>query len=241
MLHIRPTLSHKEKEDSKILSAEKSKWASRLYRLATSLYFLYSITITIVLSLYTIQLSNQENFRSHMLHVGVNRSKSLCGASYEEAQSLGCAFDVYVNEWLPPSCYNREVAELSESNSSDLYPIAAGRNAFPVFWDSAMDEPASVKDVMLAAFDNVKNGYRIHFFLEWEYHRAHCLHLWRLILSAMQRVQQGERNVGLYYKAADPKHVWHCNKLIAEADNRDPDRITDLVPSIGRCIIFNSL
>ncbi|KAK2040787.1 hypothetical protein LZ31DRAFT_473761 [Colletotrichum somersetense] len=241
MLHTTPASSHRVREDSEVLLADKAKWAGCLYRLATSLHFLYSIIIMIVLSLYIIQLSNQENFRSHVLDfVGVNRSKSLCGTSQEEAQSLGCAFDVYVNEWLPPSCYDREVADLSESNSSDLYPIAAGRTAFPVFSDSTMDEPSLVQDVMLAAFDNVENGYRNHFFLEWEYHRTHCLHLWRLASSAIQRVQQGERKVGLYYKAADPKHVWHCNKLIAEADNRNPDKITDLVPGIGRCVILRS-
>ncbi|KAK1962191.1 hypothetical protein LY78DRAFT_643502 [Colletotrichum sublineola] len=241
MLHTRPTAFYKVNRDSETLLANEAKWASRLCRLTTSPHLLYSIIILIILSLYMIQLSNPERIRPHMRHVvGVNRSKYICGASQQEAQSLGCEFDVYVNEWLPASCYDRQVAEVSESNLSDLYPIAAGRTTFPIFWDSSMEEPASVEDVMLAAFINIENGFSTHFYIAWEYHRAHCLHLWRLASSAMHRVQQGERNVGLYYKAADQEHVWHCNKLIAEGDDRNPDVIANITPGIGKCVIFHS-
>ncbi|TEA18234.1 hypothetical protein C8034_v011479 [Colletotrichum sidae] len=151
---------------------------------------------------------------------------------------MGCVFDVYVNEWLPPPCYDRAVAEKSESNTTDLYPAATGRTTFPLYWDVAMSEPATLKDVMLAAFDNVDSSSPTEFYLAWEYHRAHCLHLWRLAVSALRRLDSGEESVGVYYKSADPEHAWHCNKIVIMGDTRGVDDITSLAPGIGRCTML---
>ncbi|KAJ0165678.1 hypothetical protein CTA2_10391 [Colletotrichum tanaceti] len=153
---------------------------NRLRRLITSPHFLYSTTIVIILGLYLFQLNVQESPRPYKPPAKVDGTERVCGASQEEARSLGCEFDVYVYQWLPPSCYDRPVAEKSESNSSDLYPAAAGRTTFPLFWDPDMVKPATLEDAMLAAFENIENGFAIEFYTAWEYHRAHCLHLWRL-------------------------------------------------------------
>ncbi|KZL80726.1 hypothetical protein CI238_11353 [Colletotrichum incanum] len=238
----RPTLPCNFDEDVEALVATKTQSASRrkLRCLVTSPYFLYLTTIITILSLYGIQLSDQDSLWSHMPPARLDGIESMCGASAEEARSMGCVFDVYVNEWLPALCYDRAVAEMSESNSSDLYPAAAGRTTFPLFWDSAMVKPATLEDVMLTAFNNIENGFNIDFYTAWEYHRAHCLHLWRLTVSALQRIDRGEKNVGVYYKSASPEHVWHCNKFILKGDTRDPDDITSITPGIGKCVVLNS-
>ncbi|TDZ61880.1 hypothetical protein CTRI78_v004019 [Colletotrichum trifolii] len=165
--------------------------------------------------------------------------ESPCGASQKEARLKGCVFDVYVNEWLPSSCYDRAVVEKSESNSTDLYPAATGRTTFPIYWDAAMSKRATLEDVMLAAFDNIENSSPTDFYLAWEFHRAHCLHLWRLAVSALRRLDSGEKRVGLYYKSADPEHVWHCNKMMIKGDTRDVDDMTSIRPGIGRCTMLD--
>lgn len=144
------------------------------------------------------------------------------------------------SEWLPASCYDRAVAEVSESNLSDLYPAAAGRTTFPLFWDQAMIKPATLEDVMLAAFENIENGFQIEFYTAWEFHRAHCLHLWRLTVSALEQLDRGKRNVGVYYKSVSPEHAWHCNRFIVDGDTRDPDKITSIAPGVGKCVVLNS-
>ncbi|KZL64631.1 hypothetical protein CT0861_07512 [Colletotrichum tofieldiae] len=238
-----PTLHRKVSEAREALIASKIQCASRskLRCLVTSPYLLFSATIIIILGLYAIQLSARQNLWSLMPPVRIDGNKSMCGSSQEEARSMGCVFDVYVNEWLPGSCYDRAVAEVSESNSSDLYPAAAGRTTFPLFWDSAMTKPATLEDVMLAAFENVDNGFDIDFYTAWEFHRAHCLHLWRLTVSALQRLDRGEKTVGVYHKSASSQHAWHCNKFIVEGDARDPDKITSITPGIGKCVTLNSV
>ncbi|WQF90460.1 hypothetical protein CDEST_15474 [Colletotrichum destructivum] len=235
------TLPYALNEDDEAVVATEKQYASRskLRCVVTSPHFLYSTIIIVTLSLYIIQPSAQENLRSHMPPLRIDGIKPMCGASQAEARSMGCVFDVYVNEWLPAACFDRAVAEVSESNSSDLYPAAAGRTSFPLFWDKAMARPATLEDVMLAAFENVANGFKINFYTAWDFHRAHCLHLWRLTVSAVQRLDRGEKDVGVYYKSASPEHAWHCNKLIVEWDTRDPDKISTLNPGIGDCVILN--
>ncbi|KAF3801495.1 hypothetical protein GCG54_00014709, partial [Colletotrichum gloeosporioides] len=144
----------------------------------------------------------------------------------------------HVSVWLPPTCYDRAVAEKSESNFTDLYPAAAGRTTFPLFWDAAMTRRATLEDVMLTAFENIEND-EVDFYVAWEFHRAHCLHLWRLTVSAMHRLDRGEKDVGVYYRCVDPEHAWHCNKIMINGDTRDPDDITSIAPGVGKCVVLN--
>ncbi|WQF86415.1 hypothetical protein CDEST_11429 [Colletotrichum destructivum] len=238
----RPTRSCRFQEDDNSLPASGIQCVScnKLRCLITSPHFLYSTTIIILLGLYIFQLGARGNLRSYTPSTKINRTQTICGASQEEARSMGCVFDVYVNEWLPASCYDRAVAEVSESNLSDLYPAAAGRSTFPLFWDQAMVKRATVEEVMLAAFENIENGFQIEFYTAWEFHRAHCLHLWRLTVSALQQLDRGKRNVGVYYKSVSPEHAWHCNRFIVEGDTRDPDKITSIAPGVGKCVVLNS-
>ncbi len=142
--------------------------------------------------------------------------------------------------WLPATCYDRAVVQQSESNSSELYPAAGGLSPWPIYWDKEMTRRAELDDLMAAAFTNDKHGYKpglnIQFHIAYDFHRAHCLHMWRLGVNAADRLTKGERNVGIYWKVASRDHAWHCTKIIIEGDGRDPSSYDTITPGIGRCV-----
>ncbi|WQF87902.1 hypothetical protein CDEST_12916 [Colletotrichum destructivum] len=237
--HLSRTFWFQNDDDAVTTGEDWQASRHKLHCFYTSPHFYYSITILLILSVCIIQFTSQHHLRSYL--PPSDGPSPLCGSSPEEARAIGCTFDVYVNGWLPAACYDRAVAEQSESNSSDLHTSATGRTTFPVYWDEGMTEPATLEDVMLAAFENGEDGYNVRFHTVWEYHRAHCLHLWRLAASALQRLSEGKRDVGVYYKAASPEHVWHCNKVIIEGDARSPEKKDTITPGIGRCVWLGNL
>jgi hypothetical protein len=138
--------------------------------------------------------------------------------------------------WLPAACYDGAVAQMSESNASDSSPSDGGSTSFPIYWHEEMTRRASLEDVMTAAVINGEHGNSVKLHAAWEYHRAHCLHLWRLGVSASDRLARGERNVGVYYNVASPEHVKHCNGVIAGAHDREPNKLATFTPGVAHCI-----
>ncbi|TEA12846.1 hypothetical protein C8034_v005583 [Colletotrichum sidae] len=208
---------------------------SKLRALSTSLHLYYLVVLLFTFAFFINYARSSCHISQNLVLATASRHRPSCGSSPLEARALGCVFDIYVNGWLPAACYDRAVAEQSESNSSDLYPSAAGRATFPIFWDAEMTAPATLDDVELAAFENGEDGFNVRFHIAWDYHRAHCLHLWRLAASALQRLSQGDRDVSVYNKVASPEHAWHCNKVIIEGDGREPTKNDTITPGIGRC------
>ncbi|KAK3935757.1 hypothetical protein QBC46DRAFT_421361 [Diplogelasinospora grovesii] len=217
---------------------ENTTFRGRLGAILTSAHLYYCIIIFLLVGLYIRDLTAFSRWHSR-LSTPPTPSEDLpplCGASPEEARALGCVFDVYVNGWLPAACYDKAVAEMSESNDTDLFPAAGGRTTYPIYWDEEFTKRATLEDVEAAAFANGEDGFNVRFHIAYDYHRAHCLHLWRLTASAAERLVRGERAVGVYYKAASPEHAWHCSKIIIEGDGRDPNKKDRITPGVGRCV-----
>ena len=128
------------------------------------------------------------------------------------------------------------MAEHSESNSSDLYPMAGGKTTFPIYWDEEMTQRATLEDLWTAAFVNGEDGYIVRFHIAYDYHRAHCLHMYRQAAGAAERLAKGERNVGVYWKVASGEHAWHCSKIIIDGDGRAPSKKDIITPGVGRCV-----
>ncbi|KAH8879238.1 hypothetical protein GQ53DRAFT_834299 [Thozetella sp. PMI_491] len=216
-------------------------WVRRsCYAVFTSPHLYYLTAIFFLLGLYASPITSQWRFGSRPAPVPAPHVRPLCGKSVKEAVALGCTFDFYSDVWLPAMCYDRTVVEQSESNLTELYPLAGGLSPFPIYWDKEMTKLATVEDVMETAFINDKHGYKpdlnIEFHIDYGYHRAHCLHMWRLGVNAADRLTKGERNVAIYWKVASRAHAWHCSKIIIEGDYRDPSSYDTMTPGIGRCV-----
>jgi hypothetical protein len=127
------------------------------------------------------------------------------------------------------------MADLSENRSSDLFSLTGEGATFPVYWDEKMTRQASLEEYMTAAVVNGEDG-DIRFYTSWDFHRAHCLHVWRLIVSAAERMAKGEKNLAVYYEAASAGHVEHCSQIIMDGDNPERDEGPSFFkPSVGRC------
>ncbi|KAH8696126.1 hypothetical protein BGW36DRAFT_428150 [Talaromyces proteolyticus] len=233
-----------------IYNPSHTRWVSKLSNsrfgaVLFSAHFCY-LTVILFLTILNILLLINTHSASNSKHGNPQPVPSpdlppLCGTSPEEARALGCEFDVYVNGWLPAACYDRSVASNSESNSSIFYPLAAGQTTFPIYWDENFTQPATLEDVEKAAFENGEDGLDVQFHTTYGYHRAHCLHLWRLAASALERASKGERGVGVFYKVASYTHAEHCNTIILEGDNRDPNKKDVITPGTARCVGLDDL
>jgi len=201
-------------------------------------YYLASIFIITSLSLAIIAIILNSRIGDENIHlppVPNDDLPPLCGSSPSEARAMGCTFDIFVNGWMPAACYDRYVASDSESSSSYLAPEAAGASTFPVYWDQNFTKPATHEDLEIAAFQNGEEGVDAKFYTVYDYHRAHCMHLWRLSGSAVERMAKGEKGVGVYYKVASYEHTVHCNKVIVDRE-KDPGKTDTIIPGVCRCV-----
>ncbi|MCJ1447900.1 MAG: hypothetical protein MMC23_008412 [Stictis urceolatum] len=200
-------------------------------------YTVLAVMIISLLCTTALALQAHSQSRERLRHVPTPDAKlpPLCGNSPEEAHALGCTFDVYVNGWMPAACYDRLVAADSESNSSVLAPGLAGDHVFPIYYDKNFTKPATMAELQKAAFVNQEEGEDAKFYTTYGYHRAHCMHLWRLSGSAMERASKGELGIGIYYKLASYEHTIHCNTVILTYDE-DPNAVDTIIPGVCRCV-----
>ncbi|KAH8585849.1 hypothetical protein B0O99DRAFT_529900 [Bisporella sp. PMI_857] len=208
----------------------------RLRSILTSVHLYYLSIIIFFFTLYMTQRISQNRVRLSSPPMPTSNLPLLCGSTPSEALAMGCVFDSYVIGWLPAACYDPAVAKLSQNNTSDSLSLAGGSTAFPIYWDEEMTRKASLEDFRGGALVNGENGSTIRLYTAWENHRAHCLHVWRLGVSAAERLAKGERNVGVYYKAASPEHVEHCIRVIVGGGDQEHAKTATFTPGVSRCV-----
>ncbi|PGH07163.1 hypothetical protein GX51_01950 [Blastomyces parvus] len=109
-----------------------------------------------------------------------------CGKTRAEAVSRGCVLDIMGTAWLPPLCYDKELAEEALLPDTNLAKVG-GSGVFP-WWESHNHTTEIPQDSLQYKDDLV--GYT------WEtFHMAHCLYDWRVLVKAAKRIRSGERNV----------------------------------------------
>lgn len=117
-----------------------------------------------------------------------------CGNTFEEAEAVGCKFDIMTFVYTPPACYDEEEALGAMDETSDLAPSRA-TGTWP-WWryenhtDPLPQTVEALKSIKPVWTNNV-------------YHRAHCLYLWRVSHRAMTRVA-----------TAPPGGVWVYEKMV---------------------------
>ncbi|OAX81475.1 hypothetical protein ACJ72_04180 [Emergomyces africanus] len=109
-----------------------------------------------------------------------------CGKTRAEAVSRGCVLDVMATAWLPPLCYDKELAQEAVLMNTNLAKVG-GAGRFP--WWASHNHTTEISQDSLQHLDDLV-GYT------WEtFHMAHCLYDWRVLVKAAKRIRDGERNV----------------------------------------------
>lgn len=149
-----------------------------------------------------------------------------CGDTLEEAEAVGCIFDIMTFAWTPPACLDVEIHDDVTSELSELAPTR-GAGTWEWWQTENYTGPLEQSPAILSHHESI--------WTDMIYHRAHCLYLWRIMHKSAMRVIAGEREVYVYNKASHWEHVIHCNKLLNELDlpMSDPSMAIRVV---GSCV-----
>lgn len=108
-----------------------------------------------------------------------------CGSNADEARAKGCEYDVMMQEWQPPECMDKPLAERYLKNGN--WTWYANGDASVIYNDT---------EIALGNHDRV--------YVDQSYHRHHCIFAWERMVRAL-RTQKP-----LIEKMVDYDHVMHC-------------------------------
>ncbi|OAX84482.1 hypothetical protein ACJ72_01153 [Emergomyces africanus] len=149
-----------------------------------------------------------------------------CGKTRAEAVSRGCVLDIMGTAWLPPLCYNKELAEEALLPDTNLAKVG-GSGVFP-WWESHNHTTEISQDSL--QYNDELVGYT------WEtFHVAHCLYDWRVLVKAVKQIRSGERNVYVHVALLNYHHAHHCSEIIVNQDHRVGGK-SKVDFALGRCV-----
>ncbi|KAJ6443423.1 MIZ zinc finger protein [Purpureocillium lavendulum] len=124
-----------------------------------------------------------------------------CGASVDEARSLGCKYDTLAAAWLPPRCIDQQLT--SEFDRSGDGPDGQWR----YWYDANLTVPLSVEDLAGRGGDDT-----FWFYSTPEWHVRHCLFYWRK--------QWRARFTGVLVEPRydTDAHINHCGSIFSRRD-----------------------
>ena len=110
-----------------------------------------------------------------------------CGGNFEEARALGCVYDVMMQLWMPPACYDSVLTErfLADGNWT---------------WWADPDANEIMSD------EQMRKGEHTVAFMLQDYHKHHCV-------FAMEKLVRALRNQWpLLPELVSYDHLVHCRK-----------------------------
>jgi hypothetical protein len=117
-----------------------------------------------------------------------------CGSNWEEAKALGCVYDVMMQLWMPPACYDTVLTErfLLEGN-----------------WTWWADPEAQT----VMSDEEMREGKHTVAFMLQDYHKHHCV-------FAMEKLVRALRNQSpLIPELVSYDHIVHCrHKTLMRTD-----------------------
>lgn len=151
--------------------------------------FLITLAIIIITSLLiALFLEHRRGSNAHQEHS--LRAPEECGQSPQEARELGCVFDIIIMGWVPPRCYDGQLA-------NDFL----GRTGWGFYRTANLTGPQiPTSDIMAGEWDEV--------FVNYEYHIIHCTYTWK----KTQRVAASGEILDGYI--ADAHHTNHCEMML---------------------------
>ena len=108
-----------------------------------------------------------------------------CGSNADEARAQGCVFDVMMQEWTSPECYDSELTE---------HYLA--RNNWTWYSDASGERTMSDEEIRL--------GNHLVVFAIQDYHKKHCVFTWEKLIRALRTDSQ------VLEKLISYDHVTHC-------------------------------
>ncbi|KAK5657211.1 hypothetical protein OQA88_3269 [Cercophora sp. LCS_1] len=124
-----------------------------------------------------------------------------CGNSATEAKSLGCKYDIFLNNWLPAPCYDEEwITEYRDDNS----------------WGAYADEKLTQR-LTPAEMEDGRDFY----YTSLRDHINHCALMWNKQFWALY-----EERSALDTVIASPRHTEHCAQFLIDARDVDERQAT---------------
>ncbi|KAK6216848.1 hypothetical protein QIS74_06962 [Colletotrichum tabaci] len=112
-----------------------------------------------------------------------------CGHDTVSARAAGCVYDIMMVGWTAPNCVDPYVLSDSLSNTSELAGIkGAGHFTFSVTQDFT--------EIVQQDVDSITQHDWLY--ANWEFHKAHCAYVWRVLANSLERKRKGETDVYVY-------------------------------------------
>ncbi|TDZ47628.1 hypothetical protein CTRI78_v008476 [Colletotrichum trifolii] len=131
--------------------------------------------------------------------------------------------------WTPPACFDPFVSADALSNHSELAGVqGAGKFNFSITPDFQQPVRQDVEEI-------TKHQY---LYASWEFHKAHCAYVWRVLANALQRKRLGETNVYVYRTLVTYEHAMHCSFMLLDRNTtmKAPTKIQ--VSGTNRCVLL---
>lgn len=138
------------------------------------------------------------------------QSNNICGASFQEARTGGCRFDLMSFSWLPPACFDEELTKEFEMFE-------------PWKWFA---DPGGTQEV---AKSDVLKGETDVLFVSFAYHRAHCTFMWKKLHRAIGTGGFIDSYIGNY------NHTAHCEHMLLMGNEALGTLNTQIVTKYPSC------
>ncbi|KAK0644007.1 hypothetical protein B0T16DRAFT_416986 [Cercophora newfieldiana] len=216
-----PFLPRDEKHTSLDHPPTRKHWSSKKLVLSHLLISLFTSLLWLIAAIFVLSASGNQpayldsnNHRTHLSpHHNITTGATLlsCGTSITEAKSLGCKYDIFLNNWVPPPCYDEEwITEYQDDNS------------WAAFADEALTQrltPAEMEG-------------RDFYYTSLRDHINHCALMWNKQFWALY-----EERSALDTVIASPWHTEHCAQFLMDAREVNATQATKTYVGFAGCWI----
>lgn len=152
-----------------------------------------------------------------------------CGHTKESAKAAGCVYDIMMVGWVAPGCIDPYVLSDALSPNSSLAGVkGAGTFNFSLNYDFTELIPQDVD--VISQHDWI--------FTNWEFHKAHCAYVWRILASALERKSKGEKGVYIYRTLLTYEHSLHCSKVLLDREKSLLEPTKMQAGGTNRCVLL---
>ncbi|KAK4107231.1 hypothetical protein N656DRAFT_785524 [Canariomyces notabilis] len=184
--------------------------------LSNSLVFVFTSLLWLIVVTFALRASENKSESTgidhgHRHNVTTNAKLLTCGNSTAEARDLGCKYDVFLNNWVPPPCYDEEwIAEYLEDNS----------------WSAYADENLT-QQLELEQMED-----RDFYYTSFRDHINHCATMWNKQFWALY-----EERMALDTVIVNPAHTEHCAQFLRDASEVNANQATKTNVGFAGCWI----
>ena len=141
-----------------------------------------------------------------------------CGLTIEDALARKCKFDMMGNNWVPPLCHDTAFAQSAAKGNNSIASLF-GEDEFQWYEKPLRnDRVANLESHLIA---KARREEEVTAYTTESWHVAHCMYWFSVGVNAMDRLNQGERDVWVPRVVKKPHHARHCSDLTGYALSRD--------------------